>query len=333
MNQTSVSSERHLSVLGFEGELAARAPLERPIPGNPQAAIFIAPAVPEVGLRIACAPGAQPASVDLEHVKTRAVRRRGEDYLEVVVSRVDLFVDAYPMLCSISDRIQLDGLSFDEAVGRTLRRMGQLLRRENTMTTEHEIGLVGELLVLMGLARELGATEAARSWHSDSREEHDFSVRDIDIEMKTTSGERRAHWIQSLTQLVESPGRPLWLVSHQLTKTSETSGWRLPKLIADARQVIGGSTARDAFETHLYDAGWRDEHESACRTHWTRRTPSLAFHVMESFPRLTAEMLRAAGASMDLLPEVKYKLDLTEVAADGPSIGYLQSALSYGGRA
>jgi hypothetical protein len=306
VNQTSMSSERHLSVLGFEGELAAQAPLERPIPGSPDAAIFITPTVPEIGLRIACAPGARASSVDLEHVRTRSVRRRGNDYLEVVVSRVALFVDAYPMLCAIADRIQVDALSFDEAVGRTIRRMGQLLRRESMLTTEHEIGLVGELLAFMGLARELGPTEAAKAWHGDSREEHDFSVRDIDVEVKTTSGERRAHWIQSLTQLVESPDRPLWLISHQLTKTSETSGWRLPKLIADARQVIGGGAVRDAFDAHLFEAGWREEYEDACRAHWTRRAPSLAFHVNESFPRLTADMLRAAGASMELVPEVNY---------------------------
>jgi hypothetical protein len=328
-----MSSERHLSTVGFEGELAAHAPLERPIPGSPSASIFITPSTPEIGLRIACSVGAQASPIDLEHMKTRTVRKRGEDYLELVVSRVDLFLDAYPMLCAVADRIQLDALSFDEAVGRTLRRMGQLLRRELVLTTEQEIGLVGELLVFLGLANDLGATEAARAWHRDSIEEHDFSVRDIDIEVKTTSGERRTHWIQSLTQLVESPDRPLWLVSHQLTKTSDTAGWRLPKLIERARQAIGSGVVRDGFEAHLFDAGWREDYDDSCRTHWTRRAPSLAFLVKESFPRLTVDMLRAAGASMDRVPEVKYKLDLSEVLGDTPSLGYLQSALSYGGRA
>ncbi|MFI9382227.1 PD-(D/E)XK motif protein [Kutzneria sp. NPDC052558] len=329
-----MSSERHLSAVGFEGELAAHAPLERPIPGSPSASIFITPgAAPEAGLRVACAAGAQASPIDLEHVKTRSVRRRGEDYLEIVVSRADLFLEAYPMLCAVADRIQVDALSFDEAVGRTLRRMGQLLRRESALTTEQEIGLVGELLVFLGLANELGATEAARAWHSDSLEEHDFSVRDTDIEVKTTSGERRTHWIQSLTQLVESPDRPLWLISHQLTKTSDTAGWRLPKLIERARQAIGSGVVRDAFEAHLFGAGWREDYEETCRTHWTRRAPSLAFLVKESFPRLTADMLHAAGASMDRVQEVKYKLDLSEVLADAPSLGYLQSALTYGGRA
>lgn len=333
LNFASINSERHLSTLGFEAELAAQAPLERPIAGSPAAAVFITPIVPEVGLRIASTSGAQPSSVDLEHVKTRVVRKGGDFYHEVVITRADLFVDAYPMLCFIADRIQLDGLSFDEAVGRTLRKMGQLLRREDMLTVEHEIGLFGELLVFLGLVRAIGAPDAVRSWHRDSGEEHDFSVREVDIEVKTTSSERRTHWIQSLTQLVESPDRPLWLISHQLTKTSDVGGKRLPQLVADARQVIGSGVIRNSFDAHLSDAGWRDEHEESCRTHWTRRAPSLAYRVKDSFPRLTSDLLRAAGAPMDRVPEVKYKLDLSEESADPSPLDYIQSALSHGGRA
>lgn len=333
LNFASINSERHLSVIGFESELAAEAPLERPIAGSPAAAVFIAPNVAEVGLRVASSPGTQASPVDLEHVKTRMVRKGGDLYHEVVITRADLFVSAYPVLCFIADRIQLDGLSFDEAVGRTLRKMAQLLRREDALTVEQEIGLFGELLVFHGMVPRIGVSEAVRSWHRDSGEEHDFSVRDVDIEVKTTSSERRVHWIQSLAQLVESPGRPLWLISHQLTKTADASGKRLPQLIADARQVIGRGVLRDSFDAHLSDAGWRDEYEENCRTCWGRRAPSLAYHVRESFPRLTADLLRAAGAPMDRVPEVKYKLDLSEVTADSTPLDYIQSALSYGGRA
>ena len=106
----------------------------------------------------------------------------------------------------------------------------------------------------------------------------------------------------------------------------------MKELIERARHAVGSGVVRDGFEAHLSEAGWCEDYEDSCRTHWTRRAPSLAFSVKESFPRLTADMLRAAGASMDRVPEVMYKLDLSEVIADAPSLGYLQAALSYGGR-
>jgi hypothetical protein len=315
-------NERHVSTEGFDQYLGSRVPVEFRIDGAPNAFVFIEPLRPELGLRIAVSVDTEAPETGLSNILARISVRHGMRFLEVVVTDSALFRDAYPVLCSMADRVQLDGLPAAAALRATLEKMSSLLRSPEMMSREREIGLFGELLVLGGLIDTLGATGAVQTWRGGQSEEHDFGLPDLDVEVKTTSGERRVHWIESLTQLVATRERPLWLVSHQITSAGAGAGHTLSALVDLIRTKIGIGPARDRFEGAVVDSGWREEDREPLTTRWTRRTVSLAYAVLGTFPRLTPDALRDTGLPLDRILEVRYRIDLDSLTSqrDAPAI-------------
>ncbi|WP_406051339.1 PD-(D/E)XK motif protein [Kribbella sp. NBC_00889] len=306
--------------------------MEHPIAGQPLVSLFIDPNRSEIGLRAPAGPGEEPHDTGLEHVFVRAVHRPEGRHLEVVVADQQLFVDSYAVLCAVADRIQLQGLNLTRALADTLRVLGRLLQRSESLTTEAELGLLGEVLLLLGLERGgVDVAEALAGWRGPAGEEHDFGLRGIDIEVKTTNAERRSHWISSLTQLVPTDSRPLWLVSHQLTKAGPDDGFLLSDLIQAGRDATGTAAARDRLELCLHQAGWRDVYVRTCRNRWRQRTDSIALAITDDFPRITPSLLNSAGVDLMHLPEVRYRVDLTGRGLEQPVPHFLAAALAQGG--
>ncbi|MFI6041394.1 PD-(D/E)XK motif protein [Nocardia sp. NPDC051321] len=270
-----------------------------------------------MGLRVAYSSSERPPDTRLENVSTRTTLKGDSTFLEVVIDDPSLFRDAYGPLCSMADRIQIEKMTVTAALRITLENLNALLREVPTMTVEREIALVGELLTVRGILAIFGRSVAANSWRGGAAE-HDFGFPELDVEVKTTSTERRMHWISSLTQLVPTTNRPLWLVSHQLTEAGPDSGARLPELIRDSRAAIGEGAPREALERGLRYAGWADRFADECLTRWVRRGRSLAWPVTGNFPRLVPEMIVASGGDLARLPDVRYRIDLTGYSSDGP---------------
>ena len=331
MNEADGADGRHLSSESFERCLRSSVPVEHPIRGEPPVTLFIDPNRVEIGLRVPATSNDGPIKMDRENVRVRAVHRPDGRFLEIVVDDPQLFAGAYPMLCAVADRVQIDGLTFAAALASTIRLLDRLLRRDASLTVEREIGLLGELLVVRSLCDRLDVADAIAAWRSEEAEEHDFSVFGIDVEVKTTISERRAHWIASLTQLLPTENRPLWLVSHQLTRAGADDGRTLRDLITDVRALVGEGETRDGFERRLASAGWADIHERTIRDRWLRRASSLAFPVRADFPRLTPSLLSDAGLSVVRVPEVRYRIDLTGLPAATQLPEILVSMLSSGG--
>lgn len=321
--------DRHLDIAGFERCLAAGVPVEFPIEGEPRTFVFVDPDRPVIGLRIPD-DGSGPET-DLEHVEIRTVFRHEAQWLEILITDTGLFLDGYPLLCSIADRIQLQGMDAGTSIAETLRVLERLLARIGAMSTELELGLLGELLMLRGLIGSVGVEDAVESWLGPESEEHDFALHGADLEVKTTQSERRLHWISSLDQLDTSLGRPLWLVSVQLTRAGLGAGTTLPACVEIVRSVIGRGSAQDVFEDRLEKAGWRESQAGIVRTRWRPRSASQAFLVEAGFPRLTAKILAQAHVPMMHIPVVQYRVDLSDVrpAADPPS--FLDRALTMEG--
>ncbi|MEU0883098.1 PD-(D/E)XK motif protein [Lentzea sp. NPDC005914] len=290
------------------------------------------PEVPEFGLRIHDTGDERLPDLALQHVKTRSASRGGHRCLEVVITLAWVFPDSYPLLCAIADRVQLDGMRPAEAVRKSLGQLTLLLRRTESLTEEREVGLFGEMLTLGGLIALAGATHAVRAWRGGLAEEHDFGLPGFDVEVKTTRSERRQHWIESLTQLVGTGDRPLWLVSHQITAAGDGTGSTLSQLIDRMRRLIGPSSALDAFETGLAGSGWIDDLRSQSETRWTKRFRSQAYLVDEAFPRLTAETAVAKGADIARIPEVRYLIDLDGMPADDQPPPEIKASTDFEGR-
>ncbi|GAA3118898.1 hypothetical protein GCM10010466_07230 [Planomonospora alba] len=318
--------DRHLSADSFEEFVRQAVPIEHPIPGDPRLTLFIDPKRQEIGLRMQAAPDTTASETRLEHVRLRSVQRKAGRSLEVVVTDPRLFAEAYPVLCAVADRVQLQGLTLGIALDDTLRILGRLLERVETLSVEKELGLFGEILLFLGLSRQLGPAEALEAWRGPGREEHDFGVEGYDIEVKTTAAERRSHWIGSLTQLLPNRDRTLWLVSHQLTRAEASDGSTLPALVEIARHRVGD--LRPVLNRKLHAAGWHDHYADTCRTRWRRRTRSMAFAVVDDFPCLTPPKLQ--GVSLTRIPDVRYRIDLTDQPVGEVVPDFLVEALKHG---
>ena len=235
--------------------------------------------------------------------------------IEILVTDARLFLDAYPVLRGVADRVQLDHQPMTTAIRGTLHRLGHLLQPEATLQRSTETGLIGELCLLIGAVRTTGPAAAITAWRGALSEEHDFGFPGYDVEVKTTTSERRHHTIESLTQLVPTGDRPLWVVSVQIT-TAGSGGTSLPDLIRSLRAMLGHGAHRDRFDDLLHAVGWADRHAQTCGTHWRLRTPPEVFAVNNTFPRITPDMLEHADLAR--VTDVRYRIDLTGRPSQAP---------------
>ncbi|ROP41050.1 PD-(D/E)XK motif protein [Saccharothrix texasensis] len=323
--------KRHVSAENFDRMLDSGVPVTLSVAGTPNTFVFIEPRVPELGLRVEVTDKQDAPHTKLHNIFARIALRDGKRFFEVVVTARELFHDAYPILCSVADRVQLGGLSPARALHATLDRMSSLLRTPDALSREREIGLFGELLVLGGLIDRLGAAKAVESWRGTLSEEHDFGLPDLDVEVKTTTSESRTHWIESLTQLVPKVGRPLWLVSHQLTSAGAGTGSSLPGLVERVSARLGPGGHQDLFEDALAHSGWRDDHRERLTTRWTRRSASRGYHVTGLFPRLTPADLRDRGVVIDRIPTIRYRIDLDGFADQHDTPDIVRAACDFKG--
>lgn len=322
MNEIVEPDQRHLSAESFERCLRSGVPMEHPIKGEPPVTLFIDPDRGEIGIRVPVTGDQRPDDTGRENVRVIATQRPDGRFLEVIIDDPGLFISAYPVLRAVVDHIQLDGMKLMSALSSTIRLLDQLLKRDVSLSVEREVGLLGELLVLQRLCNRLEIPDAIAAWRGSESEEHDFSIYSIDVEVKTTSAERRAHWITSLTQLVPTGERALWLISHQVTRAGAGNGRSLRELITEIRDIVGNGPSREMFEKRLADAGWSEAYERSVRDRWLLRTPPQAYQVEKEFPRLTPSLLTEAGISLVRIPDVRYRIDLTglEAADEAPEI-------------
>ncbi|WP_329001917.1 PD-(D/E)XK motif protein [Kribbella sp. NBC_00709] len=304
------STDRHRSIDTLERYLSSSTPIALAVQGTPEIQLFIEPTAPELGLRVEVSEDTEAPTLKLRHVVCRLANRDNRRFLEVAIVTPGLFRDAYPMLCTLADRIQLDHLAPSSALQATLDSLAALLSGPDVISREREIGLVGELLTVTGLVDVLGPQAAVEAWRGVLGEEHDFGLADFDLEVKTTTGERRVHWIESLTQLVPTQTRPLWLLSHQLTVAGTRHGWTLPELVDRLTAKAQTSAVATDFANALSAAGWRPEQRPRITTRWARRVASAAYEIVDGFPRLTPALLETAGVELQRIPSVRYRVDL-----------------------
>src|SRR5262249_28341141 len=126
-------------------------------------------------------------------------------------------------------------------------------------------------------------------WMGPNAGEHDFSLERHDIEVKTTTQERRIHTVQSSTQLEPSPGRLLFLLSLQIT-AGGLAGTTLAEAVAQVRRSIPAPLEEELVEK-LASCGWQSEHDTFYETRFLFRTSPILITIDGSFPRISADRL------------------------------------------
>jgi len=303
---TSQHPGRHLTTAGLLQHWENGAPVAIPLGGAPRLDLRIDPPRDRLTLRAPIDASVEPPPNFLAHV-TAEIKIDGDGrHLEISTTDERLVVDGYGMLMAVADRIQLDGMDPVVALDHTLATWQSILAMRTRMSLQTEVGLFGELLVV----RALSTTTRAAAWRGGLSEEHDFGFVDTDVEAKTTTGERRCHWVHGLNQLVPTGDSPLWLLSIQLTRAGEAVGSRLPDLIDELRLTASGHD-RERIDENLAAAGWHEHQRDLFTDRWRLRTAPAAFHVTGDFPRLTPERLAAARIDLAPLRQVTYEIDLT----------------------
>lgn len=303
---------RHLSRDGLADYLAAGAPAVIKIDGDPVLYLVIEPALHRLALRAPLPRKSVPDLSTYRHVSAVAIHWNDRQWFEL---RIDgrMLLDAYPVLCSVADRVQMHRVDVGPAVTDALASLKELLSSHGRLSEEQEIGLFGELLVLRRFIQDDSVPDPIRSWRGSAREEHDFDIGADDVEVKSTTSENRHHWIGDINQLKPTPGRRLWLASIQLTGAG-AGGHSLPDLIDATRAVTPHASAQE-LHRKLDAAGWRDETAPLYIRRFRLRCPPAVFEVDTTFPALTPTLLAAAGVDCGRFVRVKYMINLDGLPA------------------
>lgn len=302
-------STRHLPAGKLLEHWDGNVPVLVPLHGSPELRLLVSKPAERLTLRVPVSPNETIPSNPLEHVDVQLVVEAGKRFLEVSITDERLLLDGYAMLTTVADRVQLEGKEPTAALAETLTRWRTVLALRTRLTPEREVGLFGELLVV-DASLQGGLDPEMRAWRGALSEEHDFGLGPLDIEVKTTSGERREHWIHGVGQLMPTKQRPLWLLSVQLTRAG-TGGETLPEIVARVIQQAGGEGA-ERLRAGIESAGFREEQADLFEDHWRLRTAPLAARVDQQFPRITPDGLKAAGIRTERIRDLRYQVDLTD---------------------
>lgn len=303
---------RHLSWERFEQLVEAGPPAVEVVSGHPGVEIFTDAGGARIGVRAPATDAEVPPS-PLVEIDIQRRRLGDSDLVEVSTTNAALYRDFYAFACAVADRVQIDGMSAGAAVDSALEAWAALLQRLVLLTPERQVGLLGELWLLRRLSDVFGWTTAAEAWKGSDAEEHDFSWRDADVEVKTTLSERRVHVIGSLTQLAPTGPTPLFVLSLQLTGAGAGSGESLTEAVQDVhvRLTDESEAARRLVRQRLAATGWRTDHARHYVRRFVLRTAPTLVPVDERCPSITPATLAVLGPDrLARVGQVAYRVDL-----------------------
>src|SRR5690606_10708565 len=180
--------------------------------------------------------GTSPTVKGLRHVEIDVVDHEDGTWSLVRIHARDMHYEAYGLAVAVAEAMR-GGASFAAATNAAMTNLRSLLASRARLSESQQLGLVGELLVLDVLLTDAG-TGALDWWLGHAAEQHDFAFPDFDVEVKTTVSERRRHMISGVDQLRPNPGRPLWLVSIQVTRAGGAEGFSLASLVGELRSRV-----------------------------------------------------------------------------------------------
>ncbi|WP_309860532.1 PD-(D/E)XK motif protein [Leifsonia sp. 1010] len=284
----------------------------RKVLDSPEAYIEFNPEQEWIRLRTPAAETA-PELSGFERITVDVVDELGAGvWAELRVDAREMHYEAYLVLASVVDLMR-GGLSFAAAIPEGVDSFRELLRTKQKLSDEAQIGLLGELLLAEHSLRTLSADDVMSAWLGPDREEHDFVFLSFDAEVKTTRSEQRIHLINSVTQLEPTPGRPLYMLSIQVTAAGGAKqGSTLGEHIAAIRRLLDRRLIR-AFESRLESLGWRESDADEYPKQWVLRTPPRAYLVDDCFPAITSSRLQKAVPQPALVGSVQYRVDVTTV--------------------
>ena len=285
-----MTTERHLTWENFERDiLLPGVPAAEPIAGTPEVHIVYMTEPARLGLKVALAsPTRVPPSV-YEEIEVLTQVGSGGLALAVWTANESLFRPFFSLLLEIADAVQLERQPPQDAVHVAIGRFARVIRRESVFSLEQTLGLWGELFVLEHLLHREG-TAAINCWHGWRGDQHDLRIAGTELEVKTTLSASPEHLINGVEQLVASEGHNLYLVSLQLTRSSQ--GRSLPERVDRIKSLlIPDPIAAGVFDEALSKLHLTSSRLAASLDQFTLRREPWLVPVDGRLPRLTPEVL------------------------------------------
>jgi hypothetical protein len=194
-----------------------------------------------------------------------------------------------------------------------------MARTHRPLSSDAQIGLLGELWMLRLLAETSLGAGALDCWQGPLRAAQDFHIRGGAVEVKSTvrTGSFLAR-INSIEQL-DGDRAPIFLCAFRFEEN--TDGISLVGLVTELRERFGLAGVQRGFEALLMVMGYLDEHTALYGRALTLKE-ARALRVEGEMPRLTRAALPAAVRS------AAYVLDLD--ALEVPSTGLSELIKEFG---
>jgi hypothetical protein len=183
--------------------------------------------------------------------------------LEISTSDSSVFRELHRFTGLLTEDLETAGGDTTKAFATAVDRWGRLFRSAEIMSREQQVGLLAELLFLVGLIQAEGP-ESVLSWTGRAPAgpgRHDFELVDVDVEVKATTSRERWHFVHGTQQLQAAPDRALHLLSFRFEPSGAGPGRTLSGEVARIRELLGGNASLLAvFENNLRTTGYRDDH-------------------------------------------------------------------------
>lgn len=246
---------------------------------------------------------------ELKRVSTGLETLNDREWARITIDARNMYTEAYGLMLSVVQAMR-GGATFAAATSAAMTNMKALLAAKPRISEEKQVGLVGELLLFRALLNASDEYSVIDWWLGPLAEERDYAFPAFDAEVKTTLGELRVHVINGAGQLEPSPGRPLWLVSIQVTRAGgDPNGFTLPGLIQEIRERL--TTTRERFVAYLASENWEDDDAAMYPTAYILRTTPAAYLVDDDFPAVTRSRLHSVVPHSDLVSAVTYRVDVS----------------------
>lgn len=251
-----------------------------------------------------------PELTALVFLTCQVTLRDGVRVLELASANTHLHRVFYQFANAVAHRLLEENGSAVEIVVTELQCFADLLKANSDLSSEREIGLVGELVFLDKLIRGSGPA-AVSAWVGPLRDNHDFRLEGREFEVKTSVATRRIHTINGSEQLVSSPDRRLYLVSLLLSAPGQT-GFSIPELTETiSRKLECAPAFFQAFQRVLDSAGITSSVLRGTRRRFSLRRPMGIMLIDSSTPVLSAAAIaRAVGSSAHRIETVQYELNV-----------------------
>jgi len=234
----------------------------------------------------------------------------------VQLKKKELYEEFYAVCLQIIEKIQIQRRNPTCAINSVFTNYEDLFKEKKEIPEQKIIGLWGELYFIYQNLLWKKGDKIIEQWFGPSDEEHDFVTKKQDYEIKTTKNERRIHTISSLSQLQAKPKRKLFVISIQITNSTQLIGDSVTSLIHKIKQKIKEVQNKELFNDKLKSLNVDKMNQDIINRKFILRNKITSSLVDSSFPKITFERLQDKKAVKSRIIDCLYKINVETLGVE-----------------